>query len=253
MAHSALPHRLAPLYFFVITIFCQTAAFLLVAMAHRSTSTSTILIVVSPLFIYSMVRLFALPSSWQIVNLLVGPASLFYLWFGLPAYLLIVPIVILSLIYVPTFWTRVPFYPTSLLMYDAVLAELPRDKPFKFIDLGCGFGTMLFYLNNKCPNGSFTGVEISPLPYFVAKIRSFFTKGKVSIWPKSFWGLSLHDYDYIYAFLAPGPMPSLWQKVKKEMRGSGTFLVNSFEVPASPKKIVEVEDERLCRLFVYKL
>jgi hypothetical protein len=247
---AAPPHKLAPLFFFGATLLCQLGALSVFMVGGQSGLGFYLSITLTAITAFLLSSLFKLPLSWRIVNSFVGPSALLYLYSGLSASLLLIPIGVLALIYLPTFWTRVPYYPTSNKMYEAILAELPTDREFSFIDLGSGFGSLLFYLQTRRRNGKFYGSEISPLPYLVSKARSFFSP-RVSISGRSFWSFSLSDYDYVYAFLAPGPMPKLWGKVQQEMKPGSSFLVNSFEVPAKPLKRVDVRDDRECVLLIY--
>jgi SAM-dependent methyltransferase len=164
-------------------------------------------------------------------------------------------LLILLLIYVPTFWTGVPFYPSNRKMYAAVLAQLPEDREFNFIDLGCGFGSLLFFLAKHRPLGRYTGVELSLLPYCIAKLRSWLPgSSQPAIKLQSIWTTELSDFDYIYAFLAPPPMPRLWEKVKKEAKAKTVLLVNSFPVPAPPSCKVAVDEEgRQAWLYLWTL
>ena len=70
----------------------------------------------------------------------------------------------------------------------------------------------------------------------------------------SFWELPLADFDVVYAYLSPAPMPSLWLKVVQEMRSGTLFISNSFEVPdIEPTRVIELDDRRKTRLYCYRL
>ncbi|MCB0338032.1 MAG: class I SAM-dependent methyltransferase [Bdellovibrionales bacterium] len=203
---------------------------------------------------YLVARLLRVPKSWQIFNLLLVPGAFLVIASNVDSLTLLAILLLLFLIYLPTFWTRVPYYPTSIQMYDAILTVLPNDKTFTFIDLGCGFGHMLEYLAKNRPKGKFIGVEIGILPYLVSKAR-FLLQPKLDtiIKLRSFWNLRFTDYDFVYAFLAPGPMPRLWGKVKDEMKPNSVFLVNSFSVDAPANNVISVNDKRKTKLYCYFL
>ncbi len=193
-------------------------------------------------------RIFHAPRPWQLLNLLLPLILALTSEVALPRTLLFATAAILFLIYIPTFWTRVPYYPTSDPMYEVLLRKLPKDRPFTFIDLGCGFGRLLAFLADRAPLGQFEGVEIGVLPYLVSKIRSL-RRPNVTIRFQSFWQLPFARYDFVYAFLAPGPMPALWAKAQREMRHGTTFLTNTFAVPAEPTSTESVDDSHRCALF----
>lgn len=195
---------------------------------------------------------FNLPFSWKILNFLLLPASLIQLSFKISPVLYGFIFIVLLCIYFPTIWTGIPYYPTSLITYDAILNELPIDRSFKFIDLGCGYGFLLNYLAFRRPLGKFYGTEISFIPYITAKIYSYFRKNMI-VQYKNFWDHSFHEYDYIYAFLAPNPMPNLWTKVKREMKKDALFMVNTFSLTQPEIKKIEINDSRKCILYFYKV
>ena len=64
-----------------------------------------------------------------------------------------------------------------------------------------------------------------------------------------FWKTDLSEFDVVYAFLSPVPMPALWEKARLEMRKGSLLVSNSFIVPnVKPKRVVEVGDRRKTRL-----
>jgi len=276
-ARSAPPasnfHQLAPLYFLTVTLIAQTAGAVIFAVLYAQLSGYSGARSIDPKYICSnagcvplailllpawgaasllIAFLFRLSRAWQLINLVVAPLGLIYAETGLPAWPLIVPVVLGALTYLPTFWTRVPYYPTSTPMYEAIASVLPSQGSFSFIDLGCGFGALLAFLRNRFPKATFTGVEIGLLPYLISKLR-FCREPRVRIQLKSFWRFSFEPYDVIYAFLAPGPMPRLWEKVQHDARPGSLFLVNSFPVPAPSTREIQVQDERECRLYIYAI
>ncbi|NLF25369.1 MAG: class I SAM-dependent methyltransferase [Deltaproteobacteria bacterium] len=200
-----------------------------------------------------MARFLKLPNAWQVLNLILPVGAMVATRIYIPSWLLAATGLLLALIYAPTFWTRVPFYPTSREMYKVIAASLPEDQDFHLVDLGCGFGSLLLYLARVRPRGKFSGVEVGLLPFAIAKIRAtLLGRGRIHIHLRSFWDLPLSDYDYVYAFLAPPPMARLWEKAKNEMKPGATLLINSFPVPAKADTIKEAPDHRKTKLYSYQ-
>jgi SAM-dependent methyltransferase len=203
----------------------------------------------------SIAALLRLPAPWLWVNALI-PFGVFALnGAQVPSWAIGVPLAIALLLYIPTFWTRVPYYPTSEPMYEAVLAELPKGKAVRFLDLGSGSGKLLLWLAARRGECTFEGAEISPLAWILSSARVIFSRrANVRISYRSFWKMDFGAYDAVYAFLAPPPMAELWNKVKSELKPGAIFLVNSFEVPGvKPEKSVEVDDKKRSLLFVYRI
>jgi SAM-dependent methyltransferase len=160
----------------------------------------------------------------------------------------------MAAIYAPALWTRVPYYPTSNAAYPLILAELPTDRPFTFVDIGCGFGDLIFFLRKHRPNGTFVGVEIGILPYLVAYGKTIARRERhVTIAYQDMWKLSLADFDFVYAFLSPAAMTRVWKKATTEMKPEATFITNSFETGTAPTYVVPVKDERASSLFIHKM
>jgi hypothetical protein len=69
-----------------------------------------------------------------------------------------------------------------------------------------------------------------------------------------FWQSSLADFDVVYAFLSPVPMPALWAKALREMRPGSYLISNSFEIlRAKAETVIKVRDRRDTRLYCYRI
>jgi SAM-dependent methyltransferase len=218
---------------------------------HEAPAPIEIVVLMQAVVAAIIARLLKLSLPWQALNAVLVPGIVTFQSSGLPTWLAIAGLVLSLIIYVPTFWTHVPFYPTSRPMYVEILNRLPQDREFTFIDLGCGYGTLLLYLARHRPQGTFHGSEIAPLPYAVARLRSLIAGRRLKIMFKSFWTLNFRDYDFLYAFLAPSPMPKLWEKVKSEAAPGARFFVNTFKLDAPEAEQVTVQDKHACTLYVY--
>jgi hypothetical protein len=140
-------------------------------------------------------------------------------------------------------------------MYRAVLKGLPSapegNKSLQFVDLGCGFSGLLRYLAKARPGDQFAGVEIGIIPYLVSlALCAPYKNIKISF--RSMWEINLSEFEVVYAFLAPGPMPKLWEKVKAEMRPGTTFLSNSFPVPDQATEKITIGEGRQSVLYVHR-
>ncbi len=201
---------------------------------------------------FAAARLLKLPAAWRILNALL-PLSLPLLLTARfsPSFWLV--LLLAFLFFAPTFWTKVPFYPTSRGMYSEVARLLPQQRPFTFLDAGCGFGSMLFDLARRFPDARFQGVELSPLPFLAAKIRSWFYPN-VTINFENFWTRSFGGLDFVYVFLAPPPMPRIWEKAQKEMRGA-VLLSSSFPAPAEASQVKRFGEKNNKEevLYVYRM
>jgi Methyltransferase domain len=197
--------------------------------------------------------LLKLPLAWKILNLIIPIVLVSGIGFILPSWVFLVLALITMMLYLPAIFAQVPFYPTSALAKEKLLEILPIDSEFSLIDIGCGFGEPLFSLAAKRPLGKFYGIDLSPSAIFVAWVRSLFYRN-VKIRLTNLWSHDLKNYDYVYAFLAPPPMPRLGEKAKNEMKPSAILISNTFKIPDwQGEEFLLEEEARQDRLYIYRL
>ena len=201
---------------------------------------------------YGLASWLSFSMPWRVFNALIVPATLGMTSAGFVGDILVVTAAIFCLTYLPTIWTGIPYYPSNRKAYQAVMKLLPKERAFRFIDLGSGFAGILKFLSRKFPNGNFEGYEISPLPILLSKV-GLALRPNVEIHASNFWNVNLAEYDYVYAFLAPGPMPKLWEKVKSEMRPGSTFITNTFQIDAKPTEIVNLSPDGSRSLYIFTI
>ncbi len=243
---------LAPVIFFLSTLACQTIAAGCAILAWNASYSATVTLLAASMAGWLVARFLRLSVPWLVLNALLPFGGASALATEIPAGIFLAVFAVLAATYVPAFWTRVPYYPTQRAAYALLLAELPTDRPFTFIDLGCGFGELLQFLHARRPNGTFVGIEIGPLPFLVAKIRSL-TRRSTSIRFQSIWSCNLKEFDFVYAFLSPAPMERLWEKASAEMKGGSVLVSNSFPAPAAPQETLALRDTRGSSLFLYRM
>lgn len=248
-----LSHR-APLYFMCLSVLAQIIALGVFLLLQNFISNPVILIGALSVTAFGIARWLKLSLPWQFFNLLLVPGIVVFTVFSLPQWLALILLAAFVLLYLPTFWTRVPYYPTSRKMYDHVLKLLPAQNQFSFLDLGCGFGGLLAYLAKARPEGSFTGFELSPLAFLICKLHITLRRlGNVEIRLGNFWTKPLGSYDVVYAFLSPTPMPYLWDKIKQEGKKGGIFITNTFRVEASPSQTITLDETPQNALYIHRL
>ena len=160
---------------------------------------------------------------------------------------------------VAVFWNSarggVPLYLTNTGTKAALAKLLPAKQNFHFADLGCGLGGPVLALSRERPDGHFTGIESAPALFLAAWLRRHFTEtANARIQFGDFWSRDLGDFDVVYCFLSPVPMPALFEKVKKEMKPGSLLISNSFDVPGRPAdEIVDVDDARQTKLHLWRI
>lgn len=111
---------------------------------------------------------------------------------------------------------------------STIIVQLAEGK---VAELGCGFGGLALKLQKKgCLVEAF---EISPIPYWIAKLRG------VPVKRGDFFDEDLSRFDTIVCYLYPGAMERLAKKLEKR----GHIITNTFALPGWEKTKVFVVDD----------
>lgn len=187
-----------------------------------------------------------LPLAWMVSSLQIAPG-----WF-------LLSFITLFLIYRGALSGRIPLYLSNGQTANALLDIADQHHTCRMIDLGAGFGGVTRRFITKRPQIKAAGVENAPLTWLIGYLinRLLFHRTAHGIdWRYgTLWNIDLGEFDLVYAFLSPEPMPSLWQKAKAEMQPGALLVSNSFPVPdVEPTSIVELGDPRATILYCYTL
>ena len=181
---------------------------------------------------------------WWIIQFLFPILLIVGLALQLPPVLFLAAFLIFLVLYWSTFRTQVPYYPSRLPVWRAVETVLPEREGLCFIDIGCGFGGLVLHLARRRLSGRFSGIEIAPLPWAIARLRARMAGGAAQFLRGDYRSLNLADYDVVFAYLSPVAMPDLWEKARAEMRPGSLLLSYEFpiiDVPAD--EIVSPQDD----------
>jgi SAM-dependent methyltransferase len=171
----------------------------------------------------------------------------------IPAWVYLALFLGLALVFGGGFISRVPLYHASVDAWEKLEGLLPEQQGLRFVDLGCGFGGPVAHLARTRPDATFVGVEASPLTWLVAWLRCL-PSTNAHIRLGSLWRTDLAGFDVVYGFLSPIPMPTLWAKVRREMKPGSRFISHSFEVPGeTPQRVIPVQGREEARLLVWDL
>ncbi|MDE1942741.1 MAG: class I SAM-dependent methyltransferase [Betaproteobacteria bacterium] len=160
---------------------------------------------------------------------------------------------LLLAIYWTSFRSRVPLYLTNRPTADALLNLIQTEGAVRVLDAGCGTGFLLRWLALNAPSLRFEGLEIAPLPWLLAWMK---TRGlpNCAVVRKSLWHMPWGFSDVVYVFLSPVPMVEVWRKALAEMRPGALLVSNSFEIPGVlPEQVITVADRRKTRLLIYRI
>ena len=74
-----------------------------------------------------------LKLPWQLFNVLIPLAAGALALGEIPNEVFALAALLMVATFLPTLWTKVPYYPTNNKVYDQILAKLPKDETFTFI------------------------------------------------------------------------------------------------------------------------
>ncbi|XP_058492974.1 adenine nucleotide translocase lysine N-methyltransferase [Solea solea] len=147
-----------------------------------------------------------------------------------------------SLFAVPGFrkipWSlKVPYLPSSKSQTLNTM-KLLEGRTGRLVDLGSGDGRLVFAASSagfQC-----TGFEINSLLVAYARSKALWTgvpSSQATFVKKDFWKTDLSSYNNVTAFLAPGVMGVLGEKLLKELPGDARVITCRFPFPNWPHRV----------------
>lgn len=198
-------------------------------------------------------QLLVTPRWWVPIHLFFLPLVVVALTLQIPPIYYAAGFVILALIYWSSFRTQVPLFLSNRMTVHRLAIWLPDEKPLKILDVGSGTGSFALTLARLRPDWQIEGIETAPAPFILSKLLSRHL-GNLAFHRGDFWKHPLDDYDLVYAFLSPVPMPKLWHKARREMKPGSLLVSNSFDIPDQcADEVIAVDDRRGTRLYIYRI
>jgi len=131
----------------------------------------------------------------------------------------------LSIAFVQLFTGVPPVSTNASQANDAValLKEAGLPEHAVIYDLGCGWGDLVIAFARAFPNAKVRGIEISPFPYWIARLRTC-NMSNVSLLHKDFNKCYLRDAHAVACYLMPNLIPKLANFLDREIK-QGTRVV----------------------------
>lgn len=241
----AMPPALLALMAQIVAVAVVTAA----SQWHDGEVAGAIPVILIGLLTALFCRLLRLPLWWQFIGLGFVPMLWLALQGGLDPTWYLAGFALLAATSLGSIRTRVPLYLSSPQAAAALATRLPEGG--RLLDLGCGLGGPLARLAALRPDVRLSGVEAAPLNWLVARLR---LAGRAHIKLGSLWEADLAQYDVVYAYLSPAPMPRLWEKARREMRPGSLLISNTFAIPGvEADETVELGDLSHARLLIWRM
>ncbi|WP_024302815.1 hypothetical protein [Pseudogulbenkiania sp. MAI-1] len=191
-------------------------------------------------------------GSWLAHGLFV-PAMVYCYQLALPAWGYLLALLLTFAIGRNAWLERVPFYRSSRLVVERLAEVLPERA--RLLEAGCGDARLALRLAARRPDVRISALETAWAAWGLAWVRWCLAgrPANVRIACRSFWREPLAEYDAIYAFLSPQPMPRLWRKFIAEGRAGSLLLSNTFAVPGvEPQRTLALDGPLQKRLLIWR-
>jgi len=151
--------------------------------------------------------------------------------------------------------TGVPPMPASRRARNCIVSLIPSTCTGNILDLGCGWGTLVFPIAGAHPQNGVIGYELSPLPWFLCRIRQCVApRQNLTILRGDFWKHPCTDAAVVVCYLDPGQMHRLEKKLSSELHPGTLVITNAFAFPAwKPQEMHQLSDFYCSRVYVYRV
>lgn len=201
-----------------------------------------------------LAAIWGLNTGWLLFQVLLPFALAWQLGHTVPFWIYPLALAGLLLVFGGGILTRVPLYNSNRAAWKALADLLPSEEGFRMVDLGAGLGGPLAFLARLRPGGRFLGIEGSPLVWLIAWIRTAGVRANCRMDFGDLWKVHLGEYQVVYAFLSPAPMPRLWAKARLEMQPGALLISHTFQIPGVlPEREIPLPGRKDARLLVYRL
>lgn len=152
----------------------------------------------------------------------------------------------------------VPFVPADEEGIRAMCVAVGLRGDENVVDLGSGWGTMMFYLARNFPKLHITGIELNPILHLIAQIRRklFYRGYKITALRGDAGLLPLESFDVVFLFmLSPFVNRILVPKFEQELRKGALVVSYVFPMKSSKfeeKKLLIPSHGWRCAIYVYR-
>lgn len=166
---------------------------------------------------------------------------------------LVLVFVVSSLYYcVVTGISPVPSSPTSRRKIQEILAE---EGSSHVVDLGGGWGSLVFPISRAMPMARVVAYELSPVPWLVMKLRrNLFRRRNVKVRRRDFRTASLAGADAVVCYLYSELLDRVRPKLESELDPGTLVISNVFDIPGwEPEAVHKLYDSICPQVYVYRV
>ncbi|OSQ32306.1 cyclopropane-fatty-acyl-phospholipid synthase family protein [Thalassospira sp. MCCC 1A03138] len=145
--------------------------------------------------------------------------------------ILIILGVVIALILIYAIRLRTVPMPSGRKARNEIISYLPNE-PCRVVDFGSGWGDLAISIARARPDITVTGVELSPLPYAVSRIRARLAQlENLSLVRADFRKRDQDPGDVVVCFLDPRVMADVGDVLNQRMAPGGIVLSRAFAIP----------------------
>ena len=145
--------------------------------------------------------------------------------------------------------------PSSSDVRKELLNFLPPLDSGPIYELGSGFGTLAIPLAQQYPNLQIKGFEVSPVPYWIARVRArYLGLDNLQFVRKDFLSTDLSQAQLLVSYLYPEGMKKIAEKLLIKQRPKQYFLSHTFALPGyEPLKSGRASDLYRSPIYLYEI
>jgi hypothetical protein len=154
------------------------------------------------------------------------------------------------------FTTDAPFVPVPASVEEMIVESFALTDDSVLYDLGCGDARILLRAVQKFPHIRAVGVEISFIPYLLAKFRTRAFKN-ITIRRENIFTTKISDATHIFVYLYPQVINRLMPRIRTECTKGITLVSCDFELTDQEPERVSIPEHvhgvRGQKILIYKI
>jgi hypothetical protein len=152
-----------------------------------------------------------------------------------------------------TLHTGISPMPSSTKACRAILKASEQADQGTIIDLGSGWGTLLFALARKYPERPVIGYELSWLPWAYSQAcKTIFGLHNLNVLRQNFLTADLSEASLLVCYLFPEGMIDLQQKLSHGQRPDTLLISSTFALPdREPTQTIRLDDLYNTPIYIY--
>ncbi len=144
--------------------------------------------------------------------------------------------------------------PSSPQACKAIRSLIPENTTGSIVDLGSGWGNIVFFLSRAFPKARVTGIELSWIPWLFSHSLHFVRKQpNLKLERNDFRKVDLADVSIVVCYLFPAGMKQLQEKLQRELKPGTIVISNTFQVAGwTPQKTLFLRDLYNTPIYFYR-